>query len=235
MTTVLENSQTVRAALENLQMLLEQLSGQFVNGINDAADYARASVLLDELTDGHDLNKYEEQILVQLEDAILAYEQDGGQFKAFNESFTATTSPVQLLKDLMATLQLTGSDLPEIGDKAAVSKVLSGRLAISHRMAFALAERFSMDPKAFAPTSEKASVDVAAALAVSKLNTPLPVGRPELKCQSVNVLMKPSVPSKLLKPAVRPMQPANWLLDRQDDDHRLVARAPKPLDRGPKP
>lgn len=122
MTTVLENSQTVRAALENLQMLLEQLSGQFVNGINDAADYARASVLLDELTDGHDLNKYEEQILVQLEDAILAYEQDGGQFKAFNESFTATTSPVQLLKDLMATLQLTGSDLPEIGDQPAANR-----------------------------------------------------------------------------------------------------------------
>ena len=244
MITVLENSQTVRAALEDLQMLLEQLSGQFVNGINDAADYARASVLLDELTDGHDLNKYEEKILVELEDAILAYEQDGEQFKAFNESFTAKTTPVQLLKDLMETLQLTGSDLPEIGDKAAVSKVLNGRLPISHRMAFALAERFSMDPKAFAPTPGKATVDAALAMSVS--NKQQPVSLPKLKLHSGNgpkpavavpaKPFKPSAPAKPSKPAARPAQPAGscWPT-RQDDDHRLVARAPKPSDRGPKP
>ncbi|VVN33195.1 helix-turn-helix domain-containing protein [Pseudomonas fluorescens] len=149
MTTVLENPQSVRAALENLQMLLEQLRGQFVNGIEGPEDYARATVLLDELTDGHDLNKYEERILIELEDAILAYEQKGEQLKAFNAAIKATITPVQLLKDLMETLELTGSDLPEIGDKFAVSKVLNGDRPISHKMAFALAERFHMDPKAF--------------------------------------------------------------------------------------
>lgn len=149
MTTVLENSQSVRAALENLQMLLEQLRGQFVNGIEGPEDYARATVLLDELTDGHDLNKYEEQILIELEDAILAYEQKGEQLKAFNAAIKATITPVQLIKDLMETLELTGSDLPEIGDKFVVSKVLNGDRAISPRMALALAKRFHMDPKAF--------------------------------------------------------------------------------------
>lgn len=149
MTTVLDNSQSVRAALENLQMLLEQLRGQFVNGIEGPEDYARATVLLDELTDGHDLNKYEEQILIELEDAILAYEQKGEQLKAFNAAIKATITPVQLLKDLMETLELTGSDLPEIGDKFAVSKVLNGDRPISHKMAYALAERFHMNPKAF--------------------------------------------------------------------------------------
>jgi HTH-type transcriptional regulator/antitoxin HigA len=148
MTALLEDSQSVRAALENLQMLLEQLRGQFVNGINDPADYARATVLLDELTDGHELSKYEEQILVDLEDAIQAYERDSQQFEAFNDSFKPAT-PVQLLKDLMETLHLTGSDLPEIGDKTAVSKVLNGDRPISHRMAYELAERFHMNPKAF--------------------------------------------------------------------------------------
>ncbi|WP_248767816.1 transcriptional regulator [Pseudomonas sp. MWU12-2345] len=149
MTTVLENSQSVRAALENLQMLLEQLRGQFVNGIEGPEDYARATVLLDELTDGHELNKYEERILIELEDAILVYEQKGEQLKAFNAAIKATITPVQLLRDLMETLELTGSDLPEIGDKFAVSKVLNGGRSISPRMAFALAERFHMDPKAF--------------------------------------------------------------------------------------
>jgi len=149
MTAVLENSQSVRAALENLQMLLEQLRGQYVNGIEGPEDYARATVLLDELTDGHDLNKYEEQILIELEDAILSYEQKGEQLKAFNEVIKATTTPVQLIKDLMQTLGLTGSELPEIGDKYVVSKVLNGDRPISSKMAMALAKRFHMDPRSF--------------------------------------------------------------------------------------
>ncbi|AKV10079.1 transcriptional regulator [Pseudomonas fluorescens NCIMB 11764] len=149
MTAVLENSLSVRAALESLQMLLEQLRGQFVNGIEGPEDYARATVLLDELTDGHELNKYEERILIELEDAILAFEKKGEHLNAFNAAIKATITPVQLIKDLMETLELTGSDLPEIGDKFVVSKVLNGNRSISPRMAFALAERFHMDPKAF--------------------------------------------------------------------------------------
>ena len=50
---------------------------------------------------------------------------------------------------LLETLKLTGSDLPEIGDQFVVSKVLLGDRSISPRMAFALAERFHLDPKAF--------------------------------------------------------------------------------------
>lgn len=64
-------------------------------------------------------------------------------------AFEATCTPVQLIKDLMETLGLTGSDLPEIGDKTAVSKVLNGDRPISHKMAYALAERFAMEPSAF--------------------------------------------------------------------------------------
>lgn len=149
MTAVLETSQDVRAALENLQKAFEQLRGEYVHGIKSEADYSRATLLLDELTDGHELNKYEEQMLIELEDAILAYERDSEQFKDFNALFKARTSPVQLIKHLMETLGLTGSDLPEIGDKTVVSKVLNGDRPISHKMAYSLAERFHMDPKAF--------------------------------------------------------------------------------------
>lgn len=158
MTAVLETTDDVRAALENLQVLMEQLRGQFVHGIKDEADYERAAALLDELTDGHELNKYEEQILIELEDAILAYEAQSEQFEAFNAAIEARATPVQLLKDLMETLKLTGSDLPEIGDKTVVSKVLNGERQISHKMAFALAERFGMDPRAFAPPADHVQV-----------------------------------------------------------------------------
>lgn len=149
MTAVLNDSQRVRNTLEHLHALVEQLRGEFVDGIHTPADYARATVLLDELTDGHALNKYEEQILIELEDSILAYERDSEQFKTANAAFEATCTPVQLLKDLMETLNLTGSDLPEIGDKTAVSKVLNGDRRISHKMAYALAKRFHMSPTAF--------------------------------------------------------------------------------------
>jgi HTH-type transcriptional regulator/antitoxin HigA len=158
MTAVLETTDDVRAALENLQVLMEQLRGQFVHGIKDEADYERAAALLDELTDGHELNKYEEQILIELEDAILAYEGESEQFEAFNAAIEARTTPVQLLKDLMETLKLTGSDLPEVGDKTVVSKVLNGERQISHKMAFALAERFGMDPRVFAPPADHVQV-----------------------------------------------------------------------------
>lgn len=157
MSTVLEKSHFVRESLEQIQALMEQLRGQYVHGIKGPADYKRATLLLDELTDGHELNRYEERILAEVEDAILDYEQGDATFSNFNAEVNAATTPIQLLKDLMETHGLSGSDLPEIGDKTAVSKVLSGERPISHKKAFALAERFGMDPKAFAAAPVRVS------------------------------------------------------------------------------
>ncbi|MGE8059172.1 helix-turn-helix domain-containing protein [Pseudomonas sp. NPDC089547] len=207
MTTVLENSQSVRAALENLQMLLEQLRGQYVNGIEGPEDYARATVLLDELTDGHDLNKYEELILIELEDAILAYEQKGEQLKAFNEAIQATTTPVQLIKDLMQTLGLKGSDLPEIGDKYVVSKVLNGDRPISSKMAMALAKRFHMDPRSF----------------VSEMTRPS--GRPSLEVHTTPGKSQSKRKSEMLYTMVLKRPPVNFVstVHPMPDDQRLAA------------
>lgn len=154
MNTCLEKSHDVLKTLEQLQVLMDQLRGEYVYGIKGPADYERATRLLDELTDGHELNLYEERILIELEGAILDYER--ADATRFNAEVEATTTPVQLLKDLIETHGLSGSDLPEIGDKTAVSKVLKGDRAISHKMAFALAERFGMDPKAFAAAPVRA-------------------------------------------------------------------------------
>jgi HTH-type transcriptional regulator/antitoxin HigA len=148
--------QTVIATLGELHATLERLRGEFVHGIKTPADYERATDLLDELTDGRELSKVEEKIVIDLENEILAYQRDSNQFRESNAAFEATCTPVQLIKDLMETLGLTGSDLPEIGDKTAVSKVLSGDRPISHKMAYALAERFALEPTAFvSPASKK--------------------------------------------------------------------------------
>lgn len=141
--------QTVIATLGELHAVLDRLRGEFVHGIKTPADYERATDLLDELTDGRELSKTEERVLVELEDEILAYQRDSDQFRESNAAFEATCTSVQLIKDLMETHGLTGSDLPEIGDKTAVSKVLNGDRPISHKMAYALAERFAMEPSAF--------------------------------------------------------------------------------------
>ncbi|UZE21549.1 XRE family transcriptional regulator [Pseudomonas sp. B21-056] len=149
MSTVRNDFQTVIATLGELHAVLERLRGEFVHGIRTPVEYERATDLLDELTDGRELSKVEEKILVELEDEILAYQRDSDQFREANAAFEATCTPVQLIRDLMETLGLTGSDLPEIGDKTAVSKVLSGDRPISHKMAYALAQRFAMEPGAF--------------------------------------------------------------------------------------
>ncbi|MDU9035291.1 helix-turn-helix domain-containing protein [Pseudomonas corrugata] len=149
MSAVRNDFQTVIATLGELHAVLERLRGEFVHGIKTPADYERATGLLDELTDGRELSKVEEKILVELEDEILAYQRDSDQFREATAAFEATCTPVQLIRDLMETLGLTGSDLPEIGDKTAVSKVLSGDRPISHKMAYALAQRFAMEPGAF--------------------------------------------------------------------------------------
>jgi len=153
MSAVRNNFQTVIATLGELYAVLERLRGEFVHGIKTPADYERATDLLDELTDGRELSKVEEKILVELEDEILAYQRDSDQFRESTAAFEATCTPVQLIRDLMETLGLTGSDLPEIGDKTAVSKVLSGDRPISHKMAYALAQRFAMEPGAFLSTA----------------------------------------------------------------------------------
>ncbi|MEX3776600.1 XRE family transcriptional regulator [Pseudomonas sp. MYb118] len=149
MNTTPNDFQNMIATLGELHAVMDRLRGEFVHGIQTPADYERATFLLDELTDGRVLNKVEEKILIELEDEMLAYQRDSKQFRESNAAFEAGCTPVQLIKDLMLTLGLTGSDLPEIGDKTAVSKVLGGDRPISHKMAYALAERFAMQPNAF--------------------------------------------------------------------------------------
>ncbi|MEZ1314990.1 XRE family transcriptional regulator [Pseudomonas fluorescens] len=168
MKTTQNDFETMIATLGELQAVIERLRGEFVHGITTPADYERATWLLDELTDGRELSKVEEKILIELEDEMLDYQRTSEQFRESNEAFEATCTPVQLIKDLMTTLGLTGSDLPEIGDKTAVSKVLGGDRPISHKMAYALAERFAMDPTAFvSPTPARAAVEKAARPAVN--------------------------------------------------------------------
>jgi len=149
MSAVQNQSESVKELLEQMHSLMERLRGEYIHGIKTPADYDRACALLDELTDGQVRTSVEEKILIDLEEAILAYERDSEQFKEFHATVGAPLSPVERLKSLMEMNELTNSDLPEIGDSTIVSKVLNGHRVISHKMAYALSERFSMKPDSF--------------------------------------------------------------------------------------
>lgn len=139
------------ATLAQLRELASQFESKysFVTRITSPQDYSRATVMLDELTGGRELGPNEEALLDELTSAITEYENTSEQFADFNSRWEKKLTPVELLKALMEASDLKGHDLPEIGDKTVVSKVLSGRRKISHKMAIALGQRFSMAPEAF--------------------------------------------------------------------------------------
>ena len=63
-----------------------------------------------------------------------------------------TSSPA-ILRSLMEDHDLTQSDLPEIGSQGVVSEILAGKRDLNVRQIAQLAERFSVSPAVFMPTS----------------------------------------------------------------------------------
>ena len=68
---------------------------------------------------------------------------------AFVEEADAIPADVALLRTLMQQHGLNGSDLPEIGDKTMVSKVLNGKRILQRHSIEQLAERFNIRPAMF--------------------------------------------------------------------------------------
>ncbi|MCY1466058.1 Antitoxin HigA [compost metagenome] len=58
-----------------------------------------------------------------------------------------------MLKFLMEQNHLTGSDLPEIGDKSVVSRTLNGKRTLSSADIQALSQRFHVEPSVFFPVA----------------------------------------------------------------------------------
>lgn len=139
------------AILAQLRELASQFESKysFVTRITSPQDYSRATAMLDELTGGRELGPNEEALLDELTSAVADYENTSDQFAEFNSQWEKKLTPIELLKALMEAGNLKGHELPEIGDKTVVSKVLSGRRKISHKMAVELGQRFSMAPEAF--------------------------------------------------------------------------------------
>ena len=88
-------------------------------------------------------------LIDMLSHAIERYEDRDDELSRFIEEADSTDVDVALIRTLMRQHKLTGSDLPEIGDKTMVSRVLSGKRVLSRQAIEKLSERFGLRPGMF--------------------------------------------------------------------------------------
>lgn len=119
--------------------------------INDQQHYEEGLELIEsflqEAKDSHDdpLNG----VIELLARAIETYENKDAELIAFEHRSMAQPSDLAMLRLLMDQHGLGVADLPEIGSKSMVSRVLSGERSLNKNHIKALAERFHISPSLF--------------------------------------------------------------------------------------
>ena len=88
-------------------------------------------------------------IIEMLSHAIEGYENKDEELAAFHKRVMDQPADLAMLRLLMEQHGLGTADLPEIGSKSMVSRVLSGKRSLSKKHIQALAERFGVDPGLF--------------------------------------------------------------------------------------
>ena len=84
-----------------------------------------------------------------LSHAIEAYESKDDVLVAFEKRVTDQPADLAMLRLLMDQHDLGTADIPEIGSKSMVSRVLSGERGLSKKHIQVLSERFGIDPGLF--------------------------------------------------------------------------------------
>lgn len=133
-------------ALVQIREALAQVP--YIARINHQDDYERALTLMDELVDDYDTNK---QLIELLETSIERWEDGAYEFADLNKAVAGIEPGIAALKTLMSQHRLGAADLPELGSKSNVSKLLNAakgkRLTRQHIEA--LSKRFGVSPALF--------------------------------------------------------------------------------------
>lgn len=119
----IETESAYQEALDTLEMILESADDSLDEPLNPLID--------------------------MLSNAIESYEMQDQELAAFVDESGNLPADIALLKTLMRNHNLTGSDLPEIGDKTMVSKVLNQKRALTRQAIERLASRFGIRPSMF--------------------------------------------------------------------------------------
>lgn len=130
---------------ETAQRLGEQAS--FVVEIVNDEEYDQALALMDELIDDYDNHL----VLIELlSKSIERWESSSSDFADFNQRTSSVDPSVSVLRLLMDQHNLGVADLPEIGSKSLVSKILNKRdRQLTRQHIEALSRRFQISPALF--------------------------------------------------------------------------------------
>lgn len=119
--------------------------------INTEKDYEQALEIVEALLEqaSDDPQDTLNGLIELVSRAISAYEAKDSTLVAFDEASENDAADIALLRLLMSQHQLTGAELPEIGDKTLVSKILSGERNLTKQHIEKLSKRFQIDPGLF--------------------------------------------------------------------------------------
>lgn len=133
------------ALKKNAQHLSDQAS--FIVEITSDEEYTQALNLVDELVEDYDNHL----VLIELlSTSIDRWESTSPEFTQFNNRISSGDPGVSLLRLLMDQHKLGVADLPEIGSKSLVSKILNERnRQLTKQHIDALSRRFSISPALF--------------------------------------------------------------------------------------
>jgi len=119
--------------------------------IRDDAHYEEALTLIESLLEEAEDSPDDplNAVIDLLGHAIEAYENQDKELVGFEQRALEQPADLALLRLLMAQHRLGTADLPEIGSKSMVSRVLSGERSLNKKHIAALSERFRIDPGLF--------------------------------------------------------------------------------------
>lgn len=118
----------------------------FICRINNDHEYETALALMDELIEDYDNNR---PLIEILSKSIERWENESKQFQSFNLRIKKMDDGVAVLRLLMDQHHLGVADLPEIGSKSLVSKILNHQRQLTVKHIRALSMRFGVDPEIF--------------------------------------------------------------------------------------
>ena len=136
------------AALKNTA---QELSAQasFLVEITDSDEYQQALTLMEELIYDYD----NQQVLIELlTGSIKRWEDESDDFSEFNARIKSGDPAISILRLLMDQHDLGVADLPEIGSKSLVSKILNQHRQLTREHIDLLSKRFNISPALFFAT-----------------------------------------------------------------------------------
>nr|WP_298380816.1 transcriptional regulator [uncultured Halomonas sp.] len=119
--------------------------------IKDDAHYEEALELIENLLEEAEDSPDDpiNAVIDLLGRAIEIYENRDEELAAFESSAMEQPADLAMLRLLMAQHRLGTADLPEIGSKSMVSRVLSGERSLNKNHIQTLSQRFDIDPGLF--------------------------------------------------------------------------------------